>query len=147
MLKNYFKTAWRNLWKHKTASVINIFGLTAGLTCCLLIALYIRHELSYDQFELKGDRIARVIMEYSFDGSSQSNKGNYTSVRVAPVFMRTFPEVETAVKMTETERVVQYEDKLFNEKNVMFADTAFFDLFSFRPVSYTHLTLPTIYSV
>ena len=132
MLKNYFKTAWRNLWKHKTASVINIFGLTAGLTCCLLIALYIRHELSYDQFELKGDRIARVIMEYSFDGSSQSNKGNYTSVRVAPVFMRTFPEVETAVKMTETERVVQYEDKLFNEKNVMFADTAFFDLFSFR---------------
>ena len=132
MLKNYFKTAFRNLWRNKTASAINIFGLTIGLTCCLLIALYIQHELSYDKFQTKGDRIARVIMEYKFDGSGASQKGNYTSVRVAPVFKRTFPEVESAVKMTNYSRVIRYGDKLIDEKNFMYADSTFFNIFSFK---------------
>lgn len=74
MFKNYLKTAWRNLWKNKISSIINVLGLTIGLTCCLLIALYIRHELSYDDFERNGKRIARVIMEYRFAGSSASTK-------------------------------------------------------------------------
>jgi putative ABC transport system permease protein len=132
MIKNYLKTAWRNLWKNKTSSLINVFGLVIGLTCCLLIALYIRHELSYDDFEVKGDRIARVLMEYSFDGSTATNKGNYTSVRVAPVFKRTFPEVESATKMTKYQRVISYGDKLINEKNFMYADSTFFHIFSFK---------------
>src|SRR5438552_12867523 len=131
MIKNYFKTAWRNLWKNKTSSVINVFGLTIGLTCCLLIALYIQHELSYDDFEVKGKRIARVIMEYQFAGSSASAKGNFTSVRVAPVLKQNFPEVESAIKMAEYERVVHYEDNLINEKKFMYADSTFFDIFSF----------------
>src|SRR5258706_4433655 len=129
MFRNYLKTAWRNLWKNKTASAINIFGLTIGLTCCLLIALYIQHELSYDNFETKGDRIARVIMEYSFDGSSEPGKGNFTSVRVASVFPRTFPEVESAVKMVEYSKVIHYADKLIDEKNFMYADSTFFSVF------------------
>ncbi|HVM88075.1 MAG TPA: ABC transporter permease [Puia sp.] len=132
MLKNYFKIAFRNLWKNRTSSIINIFGLSIGLTSCLLIALYIKHELSYDNFEKNGDRIARVIMEYSFDGSPESNKGNYTSVRVAPVFKRTFPEVENGIRMTMRERVVNYNEKYIDEKRFMFADSTFFDLFSFK---------------
>lgn len=132
MIFNYLKIAARNFWKNKTFSFINIFGLTVGLTCCLLIALYIQHELSYDNFELKGNRIARVIMGYQFDGSQESAKGNYTSVRVASVFKRNFPEVESAIRMAEYERVVHYEDKLFNEKKFMYADPSFFDIFSFK---------------
>src|SRR5437762_5107592 len=132
MFKNYLKTAWRNLWKNKTSSLINIFGLTIGLTCCLLIALYIRHELSYDDFEVNRQRIARVIMEYQFSGSSTSTKGNFTSVRVAPVLKQNFPEVESAIKMAEYERVIHYEDKFINEKKFMYADSTFFDIFSFR---------------
>src|SRR5437763_8433859 len=131
MFKNYFKTTIRSLWKNKTASAINVFGLTIGLTCCLLIALYIQHELSYDKFQTNGDRIARVIMEYNFNGSSASQKGNYTSVRVASVFKRTFPEVESAVKMTEYSRVIHYGNKLIDEKNFMYADSTFFNIFSF----------------
>jgi putative ABC transport system permease protein len=130
MLTNYFKIIFRNFWKNKTFSAINIFGLGIGLTSCLLIALYIQHELSYDNFQKNGDRIARVIMEYKF-GVGESKKANFTSVRVASVFKRTFPEVESAVKMVQYERVVQYKDKLFNEKRLMFADPAFFDIFSF----------------
>jgi putative ABC transport system permease protein len=132
MLENYFKTAWRNLWKHKTFSTINLFGLAVGLTCCLLIALYIQHELSYDSFELKRHRIARVIMEYQFAGSNASTKGNFTSVRVAPVLKQNFPEVESSVKMTSYERVVKYDDKWINEKKIMYADSTFFDIFSFK---------------
>ena len=132
MLKNYFKTAFRNLWNNKGVSLINITGLVVGLTSCLLISLYIRNELSFDKFEKNGDRIARVIMQYSFDGSSASNEGNYTSVRVAYIFPKTFPEVESAVKMMEYNRVVKYNEKLFVENKFMYADSSFFKIFSFR---------------
>ena len=57
------------------ATAINIFGLTVGLSSCLLIALFIRHELSYDDFERKGDRIVRLIMEYRFNGGGDSQAG------------------------------------------------------------------------
>ena len=132
MFRNYLMSAFRNLRKNKSTSAINIFGLTIGLTCCLLIALYIQHELSYDHFETKGDRIARVIMEYNFDGSSEPGKGNFTSVRVAAVFPRTFPDVESAVKMVEYSRVVHYGDKLIDEPHFMYADSNFFNIFSFN---------------
>jgi putative ABC transport system permease protein len=92
--------------------------------------------LSYDGFQKKGDRIARVIMEYSFDGSPESNKGNYTSVRVAPVFQRNFPEIESTIRMTMRDRVIHYidrsGDKYIDEKKFAYADSTFFDLFSFR---------------
>jgi len=62
MFKNYMKTALRSLFKNRFYTAINIFSLTVGLTCCVLIALYITHETSYDRFHTKGNRIARVIM-------------------------------------------------------------------------------------
>lgn len=132
MLKNYFKTAFRNLLKNKTASFINIFGLTIGLCSCMLIGLYLQHELNYDGFQKKGDRIARVIMEYKLAGGASSIKGNFTSVRVAPIFKRTFPEVKDAVRMVMYPEVVQYKDKLIDEKAFVYADPSFFNLFSFK---------------
>jgi putative ABC transport system permease protein len=132
MIKNYFKTAFRNLWKNKTSSFINIFGLTIGLCSCLLIGLYIQHELNYDKFQAKGDRIVRVIMAYKFDGGAEMKKGNFTSARVAPVFKQTFPEIESVVRMTKYSRIVQYKDNRINEKSFMYADPSFFNLFSFR---------------
>ncbi|MBS1620941.1 MAG: ABC transporter permease [Bacteroidetes bacterium] len=130
MFKHYFKTAVRNLGKSKVFSFINILGLTIGLTCCILMVLYIRHELSYDDFQKKGDRITRVIMEYSMGGSVMS--GNFTSTKVAPAFKKNFPEVEQAVRMTNSNRIIHYDDKLFDEKSFMYADSTFFDIFSFK---------------
>lgn len=129
---NYLTIAFRHFRKNSLATAINIIGLSIGLTSCLLIAVYILHEVSYDDFETKGDRIARVIMEYSFNGSTETKKGNYTSTKVAPTFKRTFPEVESAVRMDQLREVVGYEDKLFTEDRFMMADSSFFDLFSFR---------------
>jgi putative ABC transport system permease protein len=130
MIKNWFRTAWRNLRKNRTASAINIVGLAIGFSSCLLIALFIRHELSYDDFEVKGNRIVRCIMEYRFDGGGEIQRGNFTSTKVAPTFKRTFPEVESAVRMYMADYTVKYQEKLFNEKRFMFADSSFFDIFS-----------------
>ncbi|MBB3055672.1 ABC transporter permease [Mucilaginibacter gotjawali] len=134
MIRNYLKITFRNLWRNKTASFINTFGLSIGLTCCLLIGIYIRHELNYDRFQKNGDRIARVIMEYKFNGGDEFKKGNFTSVRVAPVFKQTFPEIESGVRMVEYNEVVQYQNKLIDEKAFMYADAAFFQIFSFKVV-------------
>ncbi|MEI9908190.1 MAG: ABC transporter permease [Bacteroidota bacterium] len=133
MIKNYFKIAWRSLWKNKTASLINIAGLSVGLTCCLLMVLYMQHELSYDKFQEKGDRIVRVIMEYSFSGSPVT-KGNFTSTKVFPSFKRNFPEVEDGVRMSDPDRLVKYGDKIFMEKQFLYADSTFFSVFSFKLV-------------
>lgn len=131
MIKNWLLTALRGLRKSKTAAAINILGLTVGLSSCLLILLYIRNELSYDDFEVRGNRIARVIMEYRFDGGGEMQRGNFTSTKVAPTFKRTFPEVESAVRMYMDEYTVRSGEKLLSEKRFMYADSSFFDIFSF----------------
>ena len=131
MFQNWLRTALRNIRKNPSSSLINIFGLTIGLSSCLLIALFIRHELSYDDFETNGPRVARVIMGYKFDGGGGMRWGNFTSTKVAPTFQRTFPEVVKAVRMTERDRIVGYRERLFTEKKFMFADSSFFDVFSF----------------
>lgn len=130
MIRNYLKTALRSFQKNRFFTFINLVGLTIGFTCCILMGLYIQNELNYDRFQQKGKRIARVIMAYSF--GEKINKGNYTSTKVAPVFKRNFPEVESAVRMYQSGRIVKFEDKVFNEKKFMYADSTFFDLFSFR---------------
>lgn len=130
MIRNYFKTAFRSFQRNRFFTTINLVGLTIGFTCCMLMGLYIQNELSYDRFQQKGNRIARMIMTYSF--GQEVNKGNYTSTKVAPVFKRTFPEVESAIRMFQSTRIVKNEDKVFNEKKFMYADSTFFDMFSFR---------------
>ena len=63
MIRNYFKIAFRNLWRHKIFSLINILGLTVGITACFLIFLYVRFELSYDAMHQKSDRIYRMVSD------------------------------------------------------------------------------------
>ncbi len=130
MIRNYFRIAWRNLLRNKVFSLVNILGLTAGLTCCILLLLYLQHELSYDRFHTKGDRIARVIMEYKIGDSG--NKGNFTSTKVFPEFKRKFPEVESGVRMVSTERVVKRDNSTWLESDVLFADSTFFSVFDFN---------------
>ena len=129
MFSTYLKIAFRNLWKNKAFTAINLTGLAVGLTCCLLMVLYIQHELSYDKFQAKSDRIVRVTMDYSFNGG-EPQKTVITSTQVLPSFKRNFPEVEDGVRMSGGRSVlVKYEDKLFNEAKFLFADSTFFSVF------------------
>lgn len=131
MIRNYFKVAWRNLVHNKVFSAINITGLAIGITCCLLMVLYLQHELSYDKFHRNADRIVRVAMEYSFSGGELS-KGNYTSTKVFPAFKRNFPEVEDGVRMSDRDMLVKSGDKIFLEKKFLWADSTFFNVFTFK---------------
>lgn len=131
MVRTNFKIAFRSLWKNKPSTLINVFGLTTGITSCLLIALFVQYELSFDTFQPNGSRIARVIMEYRFDGSTESTKGNFTSSKVAPVLSRTFPEVEKGIRMTDADMIVQLNSEPVMERNFLFADSSFFDAFHY----------------
>jgi len=133
MIRNYFKTAWRNLLRNKGFALINILGLAAGLTCCLLLTLYLQHELSFDRFHKKGDRIVRVIMEYKI--GDFGHKGNFTSTRVSPEFKRQFPEVVSGARLSSTDRIVKYGDNTWLEEGVLHADSTFFELFDFQLLS------------
>jgi putative ABC transport system permease protein len=130
MFKNYFKTAFRNLSKNKIYSVINIFGLTVGLAACLLIGVYIIHELSYDKFNINAKRIVRVTMEYSQAGTVNTTAN--TGTKVGPAFKRTFPEIEEYVRTFIGHNVVKGNGKLFDEPRILYADPPFFTIFSFK---------------
>jgi putative ABC transport system permease protein len=131
VFQNYLKTVLRSFSRNKTFSFINVFGLTIGLTSCLLIALYIQQQLSFDDFQQNGNRIARVVMEYSFEGSDAGNKGTFTSVRVPMVLKQNFPEVKDATIMTLSKKIVHYNNNVITENHFMYADSSFFNIFSF----------------
>lgn len=130
MFKNYLKTAFRNLGKNKLYSCINIIGLTVGLTACLLIGVYISHELSYDKFNANADKIVRVTMEYK--NAETVNTTATTGTKVGPQFKRTFPAVEEYARTFLSQGVIKYGEKVFDEQRILFADDPFFKIFSFR---------------
>ncbi|NUO81311.1 ABC transporter permease [candidate division KSB1 bacterium] len=132
MLKNYLKIAFRNLIKHKGYTAINIAGLAVGMACCYLILLYVRHELSYDRFHEKAERIYRVLVTFEQNGE-MSSPITVTAAPIAPALQQEYPEVLATVRLRETARkiLVTYGEKKFYEKNFYFADAALFELFDF----------------
>jgi putative ABC transport system permease protein len=130
MFKNYFKTTLRNLRKNKLYSAINIFGLTVGLAACLLIGVYINHELSYDKFNVNADRIVRTTMEYKQAGTV--NQTATTGTKVGPQFKRTFPSIDEYARTFISHNVIKNGDKVFDEPRILYADQPFFKIFSFN---------------
>jgi len=137
MIKNYFKTAWRNLIRAKAFSAINIMGLAIGLTAFLLLALYIKDELGYDRFHEHGDRIYRVSREFLSDDGSTSLHLAQVAPPYGPLIAQDFPEVERVVRLLQantTGTTIRYGDNLFSEENVFFAEDGFFDVFTVNVV-------------
>ena len=133
MFKNYMKIAFRSLKKHKGYSFINIFGLAIGMAVCMLIFLWILNELSYDRFHEKADRICRLTLDIEV-GSMLHTPVSLTAA--GPALVDDFAEVITAARVDRPRRVsVEYEDRLFQEAGVGFAENAIFDIFTFPFVS------------
>src|ERR1700743_2953488 len=93
MLKNYLKIAFRNLGKYKFISFINLFGLTVGLTCCLLILTYILHETSYDKYNSKADRIWRVTRRFNNKEGIVSLHLSWVAPPFGPLLQNDFPDI------------------------------------------------------
>ncbi len=129
MIKHYFKIAFRNLWKNKGFSAINIIGLAVGLATCLLMLFYVTDELSYDKFNEKADRIYRVDGDIKFGG-------NHFVLAVAPdpmgpVLKNDFPQVEQYVRFRGYGGLlVKKGNQNIAEDRVIYADSTLFDVFT-----------------
>jgi putative ABC transport system permease protein len=130
MLRNYFKIAFRNLWRHRVFSFINIMGLTVGMTACLLIFLYVRFELSYDTFHPKADRIYRIVADIKTPTEVIPSGGPAWAV---PSHVKLeFPEVEAFTRVSIDNLLFRKGDIKFYETNCLWADSAFFTIFKFN---------------
>jgi putative ABC transport system permease protein len=127
MLKNYFKIAVRNLTRNKVFSGINIAGLSLGLTCCMLIVLYTKDEVSFDQFQKNKHNLFRV------DVTMKNHEGTRTigstNAIHGPSFKEQIPEIKEVVRAQSSSFVMKKGNDLLNE-NVLFADHNFFSVFS-----------------
>jgi putative ABC transport system permease protein len=133
MIKNYLLLAFKNLRKQKGFSLINILGLTVGITCCLLIFLFIKHEFSYDNFHTKGKDIYRVLREADLDNDGSKDQVAYLSGPYAIALKNDYPDlIKQAVRVSPDNDLFTYNNISFNEKNVFLTDSNFFQLFDFE---------------
>lgn len=128
MIRNYFKVAWRNLMKSKAFSLINITGLTIGITVCMMIFLFIMNEFSVDNFHKNRDDIYRVMRTYD----ASKVPAPWLSGPYAPALEADYlKEIKKAVRIIPSNDLFSFENISFNEKKVYLADSDFFDFFSF----------------
>src|SRR4030066_1182680 len=130
MIKNYLILTLRNLRSNKGYFIINLLGLTIGITSFILIVFWIQAETSYDKFHKNAYNIYRVDYLLYEEGILEQHSAS-GSTGVGKEIMKMFPEAENYTRFTRTESLVKYGDKTFKEKNILYAQSSFFDLFSF----------------
>ncbi len=135
MLRSYLVLTIRNLIRQKLFTTINITGLAAGLSCCMLILLYVGDELSYDRFHTKSDRIYRI--NWTSELSGENRQSAYTVIPLAEVITHDLPEVEAVTRLYNRSGSVQIQDEKkqdikFHEQQVCFTDSTFFRIFSLK---------------
>lgn len=147
MIKNYFKTAWRNLVKNKFYSVINITGLSIGLAVGIMVLLWVQNELSFDRFHKKADNIYKINSHIGTGTSAQVWEG---SPGPLVVFSKQIPEIKQAVRINNVfeQLLFTYGDKKIKESRLAFIDSTFFSLFDFKIVKGNkEKPLPEMYSI
>jgi putative ABC transport system permease protein len=134
MIRSYLKIAFRNFVKDKFFSTINVVGLSVGIAVVLLIGLYITHELSYDRFHSKADRIYRIGTHLEMSGSITNF--NTTFAPLGKAIITDIPEVRQVVRLySQNDRILKQENLVFAEDNILFADPSFFSVFDFNLLS------------
>ena len=138
MIKNYIKIAWRNLVNQRLFSFINISGLAVGLAVCMMIMMYVAHEMRYDRFHENADRI--FIPQQSFTMNGNTMNMEYMSYAAGEIIKQRQPVVKDYTRtMAYFKPVIasnpEKPDAKFSEKNLLFADGNFFSFFSFKLLS------------
>ena len=134
MFKNYFKTTFRNLWKNKTYSFINIVGLTIGTLSCLYILLYVNDQYSYDRHHRNAGDIYRITTSLSLKGDNHKNAT--ASPPIAPAMKFDFAEVEQFTRVVSAigirQHLLRYKENSIYEKDLLYVDSTFFDVFTYH---------------
>jgi putative ABC transport system permease protein len=129
MIKNYLIISFRYLVRHKEYTVINILGLAVSITCCILIMLFVRSELSYDAFHSKADRLYRVWQRRKLEDKMADFV--FTSMPLANGMQNSFPQAEAACRVHSLKPIVKIGQRSFAEK-VDVVDPSFFKMFDFK---------------
>lgn len=129
MLRNYLKIAIRNIWKRKGYSFINVFGLSLGVAATILLSLYAKNELSWDQFNEKSDNIYQVYKQRITPSGTQDTFDTWVPMRSE--LLSTYPAIEDAARVYNTSNWVKGNEKKFQE-NVTYTDESLFNIFSFK---------------
>lgn len=131
MLKSYLKIAFRSLIKNRTYSLVNILGLSVGISVSLIIFLYVSHEYSYDRFHTNANNVYRLLCKINYGG--QEIQTTAMSVPFGPILKDNNPDVENYVRVLNAERaLIQSDENHINfENRIAFCDTSFFSVFSF----------------
>ena len=128
MLKNYIKIAFRNLLRHKAYSLINISGLAIGMACSILILLWVQDELGYDSFHPHAKNIYRITSTLA----ELDIKAAVSPTPIAQAFKSELPEIANTLRISGLNTdFLQVGEKLFEEKNILYADSNFLQFFSF----------------
>ncbi len=130
MIRNYFKTAWRNIKRHKAYAGINILGLAIGIAACLLILQYVSYELSYENFQVNKDRIYRVQQD-RYDNGKLSTQWAAGAFAVGNSFKAAIPEIEDYVKVIGNGKVItDVNNQPLKVEKVYFTNSSFFNIFT-----------------
>lgn len=137
MIKNYFKIAFRGFRKHKLFTLINIVGLSIGISACLVIYLIVHYDLTFDKFHKDSDRIYRVVTNYSFSGEVGYNSG--VCGPLASAVQAQVPGVEVTSPFFTLGQVNVFIDKknstptrFKNQENIILADQRYFKIFNYK---------------
>ena len=131
MFSNYFKTALRNIRRHKVFAIINIIGLSIGMACTILILRWVQYELSFDRYHENADRIYRLATD--IDLGKMRGRYAVSNYIAGKTLARDYPEVERSVRFQKVpfKLLLQYKDIQLYEDNTCLADNAVFDIFTF----------------
>ena len=131
MFRNHLKTALRSLFSNKIYSAINIVGLAVGLTAVILILLYLRHELTYENFHENADHVYRISV-LTQRGEIEEEDSHVFTPPIGPAMKQAFPEVDNYTRLSTAREVYGfYEREAHKIENLQYADSTLFDLFSF----------------
>jgi putative ABC transport system permease protein len=134
MFKNYLITALRNLIRNPLYALINIFGLSIGITCSLLIMIFIKHEISYDRFHVKKDNLYRMV--FTMEHPDSRTISPQMTAPPGPAMMEEFPEVKAATRITGyRDGYFTYQNKAYKGDHVIYADSLFLKMFTFPLLS------------
>ena len=132
MWANYFLSALRHLRRHRSYSLVSIFGLAVGLACFLLIGLYVQHELSYDRFHEKASRIYQLTTRWNEIGGTA--KTAWSPAPLAELVERSLPQIEMAARLFEPSETVRIRkaNQSFKESGLLYGEPAVFRIFDFE---------------
>ncbi len=126
---HHLKLTFRRLLRHSSLSLINIFGLAIGITSCLLIYLYVHAQLSYDAYNLKKDRMARITA--TFHSPESATPLAITPILLTPFLIRDFPEIESAVRLQPADVVLRQGNEVFKQNDLCYSEQSIFNIFTF----------------